>query len=309
MDATDATGAPARQRERQPRRVVWVAAVLLAVVAVLVSGYLAAVGVRGQLDARLRAAGGGANSALVVVEAEQLSLLREITFTTGVGAALATKDSVELNRLITPLQANSDVPMVDVVLPGGVVVLAVRSQGAPRPVAMRKDLPAIAESIAEAHGVRGGRFSEVVTLQRAPILLTIGPALKGTKAVGAVLVMTPLADVLSQLATQVGATLTAYGASGKPVATTTSSTPPALTRGAATSTLEGSGVWVRETSGHTREMIGRLVVDHRAAEVLGVSVHDDSVTTELLVDLCGLAGLLLAIAFVFALGVRRRQAK
>lgn len=293
-EAPMAPHAPAQERTQRDQRWVLVAAAVLAVIAVLVAGYLAAVGVRAQIDAHLRAGGAGANSGLLEIEAEQLSLLRELTFTKGVGAALAAKNSVELNRLVTPLQANSEVPMVDVVLPGGVVILAVRSRGAPRPVAVRRHLPAIRQAISTADGIRGGRFTEIVTLQRAPTLLTIGPALVGSQPVGAVLVMTPLSDVLARLATQVGSTLTAYNASGYPVATTSASTPPALTPSQARSTLHGAPVWVRETAGSTREMIGRLVVEHQAEEALGVSVHDDSFRTEFLVDVSGLVGLLLA---------------
>ncbi|MGH8979659.1 MAG: hypothetical protein ACRDWE_01370 [Acidimicrobiales bacterium] len=279
---------------------------MIAVAAVLVSGELAAEGVRAQLDDRIRAAGAGSNSALIEVEAEQLALLREITFTSGVGTEIQAKDSEALNRLVTPLQVNSGVPMVDVVRPGGVVVLAVRSAGAPRPVASRKGIRAIAQAIAGADGSRGGRFSVVTTLQRAPVLLTIGPVLNGSKAVGAVMVMTPLADVLARLSADVGATLTTYNLRGDATATTSRTNPAPLSRDQ-TAVFHRGSTTVRETSGGTREMLGRLVVDHTTGAILGVSIHDDSSETELAVDGIGLAGLLLA-GIALALVLRRRAA-
>lgn len=283
---------------------------VVAVAAVLVSGVLAAGEVTAQIDARLRAAGAGADTGLLAVESDQLSLLREIEFTSGLGAALAAKDSLALNRLVTPLQVNSGVPMVDVVRPGGVVILAVRSQGAPRPVATRKGVRAIRQAIDEAHGARGGRFTELTTLQRAPVLLTIGPVLLGDRAVGAVMVMSPLADVLGRLSAEVGTTLSAYNGRGDPVATTVRSDPTRLSP-PQDSVFRGGPVQVRQTAGDTREMLGRLIVDHNSAAILGVALRDDSSATELAVDGVGLLGLLVAGAIItglyVAFGLRRRS--
>lgn len=296
-DVRAAASARSRELRRRRRRQVTLAA-LLATIAVLLAGALAADGVRAQIDARLRAAGAGANSGLVSVESEQLSLLRAITFTTGVSAALSAHSSRQLDRLVTPLQVNSGVPMVDVVLPDGTVVLAVRSKGAPSPVATRRGLQALRRSLAGAHGNRGGRFTEVVTLQGAPTLLTIGPVVVGHKPVGAVLVMTPLADVLARLATEVGAVLTSYSPEGLPLATTARGTPPPLVPITASQLFNNGKVIIRETPGDTREAVGRLMVDHEAETLLGVAEPDDSLVTELLVDLCGLIGLVLAAALL-----------
>ena len=101
---------------------------VVAILAIVWAGQRATQGVRDNLDARLRDAGAGADAALVSLESEQLSALRAVTFTQGVGHALAVHDVRTLNRLVTPLQANSNVPMVDVVLPNGRVELAVRSR-------------------------------------------------------------------------------------------------------------------------------------------------------------------------------------
>ncbi|MHB1989075.1 MAG: hypothetical protein ACYCSF_14045 [Acidimicrobiales bacterium] len=281
-------------------------AIVCAVAAVLLAGILAGEGVRAQIDARLRAAGAGANTGLVLVESEQLSLLREISFTAGVGTALAARDSVVLDRLVTPLQVNSGVPMVDVVLADGQVILAVRSRGAPRPVASRKGLRVISRSLALAHGVRGGRFSEMLILRHDPTMVTVGPLLAGSRPVGVVLVMTPLADVLGRLGSEVRATLTAYSETGIPLATTSRSNPPPVNPETAAGIFAGRAVAVRETSGDTREALGRLIVDHGPVAVLGVSMHDDSVVTEIYVDACGGAGLVL-VALLFGVPAWRRR--
>jgi Double sensory domain of two-component sensor kinase len=265
---------------------------VVAVLAVFWAGQRATQGVRSNLDARLRDAGAGADAALVSLEAEQLSALRAVTFTQGVGSALAARDVKLLNRLVTPVQANSTVPMVDVALPDGRVELAVRSKGAPAPVASRAGLPAIAQALREAKGPRGGRFSEVVIFRSGPVLLTIGPVLDRSKTVGVVLAMTPLADALGRLAQQVGAGLTAYDAAGDPIATTAAFDPRPVPRVTAQALMGGGAIVTRTVHGSERELLGRLIVDHQAVEVLGVSLHDNSDATGWAVTLYAALGLI-----------------
>src|SRR5215475_2211226 len=146
-------------------RVYLILGLIVGVLAVVWAGQRAAQGVRDNLDARLRDAGAGADAAMVTLEAEQLSALRAITFTEGIGRAIAANDIKEVNRIVAPLHANSGVPMVDVVLPSGRVVLAVRSSGAPAPVASRRGMPALAHALARTGVRRSGRFSTVVVLR------------------------------------------------------------------------------------------------------------------------------------------------
>lgn len=265
---------------------------LVAVLAVLWAGQRATQGVRDNLDARLRDAGAGADAALVSLEAEQLSALRAVTFTQGVGHALAVHDVRLLNRLVTPVQANSTVPMVDVILPDGKVELAVRSKGAPAPVASRAGLPAIAQALKEAHGRRGGRFSEVVIFRSGPTLLTIGPVLDGSKAVGVALAMTPLADALGRLSQQVAVNLTAYDTAGAPIATTATFQPRAVARDTAQALIGGGAIVTRTVHGSDRELLGRLIVDHQPVAVLGVSLRDNSAATGRAVTLYAALGLI-----------------
>lgn len=305
---TETPPEPLNERRPRHRRARPILAAVLGAVAVLAAGWVAFIGVRAQVDARLIAAGAGANAGLISVESEQLTLLRALTFTAGAGAALATENAPQLNTLITPLQANSGVPMVDAVLPDGQVIFAVRSVGAPRPVSTRAGLPAIAQALRSARGAYGGRFSEIVTLREGPMLLTIGPALNGTQAVGVFMVMTPLADVLGRLSAQSGVSFTAYGTHGVPIATTEKGTPPAVALAQATQLMaEPNRVDFRASSGGSREALGRLIVLHRPESLLGAAVPDDSWETELWVDLLGAGGLAVVLVLLEAVPSWRRR--
>lgn len=278
--------------------------IAIAVAAVFWAGQRATDGVRANLDARLRDAGAGADAALVTLESEQLSTLRAITFTDGVGQALARRDPTTLNRLVVPLHANSNVPMVDVILPDGRVELAVRSQGAPAPVASRAGMPAIEQSMREARGNRGGRFTELVIFRSGPTIVTIGPLMYGRKAVGIVLVMTPLADALGRLSQEVGANLTAYTVEGFPIATTAVFRPRAVDRNMARALIGGAAISMRYVHENEREALGRLILDHQADAVLGASLTDNSPATGRAVRLYAALGLIGAVLIFVSFWVR-----
>lgn len=253
--------------------------VLVAILAVTWAAQRAGRGVRDNLDARLRDGGAGADAALVSVEAEQLSALRAITFTQGIARAIVDTDPATLNRLVTPLHANSDVPMVDVVRPDGRVLLAVRSKGAPRPVASRAGMPAVAQAMREARGARGGRFTELAIFKTGPTLVTVGAVMQQNAPVGVVLVMTPLADVLGRLSQDVRADLSVYTPNGVPIATTALQDPPGIDPTEARTLIGGGAIQMRTIHGDDREALGRLIVDHQPDAVLGVSLEDNSSVT------------------------------
>ena len=298
------TERPHTARLRRPRTQRWyerkalhaVAGLAVAVLTTVFAGQRATDGVRASLDDRLSRAGAGADAGLVGVESEQLSAVRAVAFTQGVPHALATLDGATLNRFVTPLQANSTVPMVDVVRPDGRVILAVRSRGAPQPVSSYRGLRLLRQSLDSANGPRGGRYTELVIFKSGPALVSIGPVMAGNTPVGAVLAMTPLADVLGRLSQEVGADLTAYDVDGFPVATTTTFRPKAIPRDAARSLIAGGAVETRYVWADHREKAGRLIVDHAAEAVLGVSLEDDSNVTGRSVSIYVALGLLATVA-------------
>lgn len=299
------TGVPWYRR----RRVHVTLGLIVAVLTAFWAGQRAAQGVRANLDAQLRGAGAGTVAGLVTVEAEQLSALRAATFTVGVGRALAMLDIATLNRLVAPVQANYNVPMIDVTLTDGRVVLAVRAKGAPLPTRSRAGLSALKEMLRQSSAPRGGRFSQVVILRSGPALLTIGPVKDGTRVVGAVLVMTPLADILGRLSQQVGTQLSAYSSNGTPIATTAPYQPKRIDRVTAHTLIAGGPIVMRYVHGSQREALGRLIVDHQPDAVLGTALQDNSWVTGRAVLLYVTVGLLctVLIAGSFSLRVVRRR--
>ncbi len=273
--------------------------ILVAIFTVYLAGQRATAGARAILDERLVQSGAGADAALIGIESEQLSAVRAVAFTQGVGAALIKRDGPALNPLVAPLQANSTVPMIDVVEPDGRVLLAVRSKGAPAPVASRKGLLALTQSLRQARGARGGRLSEIVIFRSGPTLLTIGPIVVGGTPVGAVLAMTPLADVLGRISQELNVELTAYDVTGDPVATTASFDPKALDPSTAQALIGGGAIVTRYSRSNHREKLGRLIVDHQPDAVLGVSLKDDSNRTGRMVSIYTAIGLLCA-SLIFA---------
>jgi hypothetical protein len=297
---------PSRVAEQPPlkrwymrRELHLVVGILVAILTVFLAGQRATNGARAVLDARLVDAGAGADAALVDIESEQLSAVRAVTFTAGVSQALAAHDGPKLNALVTPIQANMNIPMVDVVEPDGRVLLAVRSKGAPAPVASRKGLKALALAFKEARGPRGGRLSELVIYRSGPTLMTIGPILLDGKPVGAVLAMTPLADVLGRIAQEVNVELTAYDAIGDPIATTATFDPKAVPTTTAQTLMAGGPIVTRYDWRNHREKLGRLIVDHEPDAVLGVALADDSDVVGRWVSIYVAIGLLCA-AIIFA---------
>ncbi len=293
------------------RRVHVAGGLLVAILTAFFAGQRAAQGVRDGLDHRLRDAGAGSIAGLVVVESEQLSALRAGIFTVGVGPALASRDVATLNRLIAPVQANHNVSMLDVVLPDGRVVLAVRAKGAPLPVRSRTGMHALARSLAQARAGGSGRFSQLVYLRTGPTLLTIGPVRNGGRPVGAILVMTPLADVLGRLADQLDTHLNAYSSTGVPIATTSPYRPAALDPATARTLIAGGPVVTRYVHGNEREAVGRLIVAHQPNALLGIALEDSSWDTGRAVILYAAVGLLctivIAASFPLRIVFRRRD--
>src|SRR5665213_2994225 len=154
-----------------------------------------------------------------------------------------------------------------------------RAPRASRIACLIAGMPAIKQAMREARGARGGRFTELVIFRSGPTIVTIGPLLYAQKPVGVVLVMTPLADALGRLSQEVGTNLTAYAANGTPIATTAAFRPRSVEPDVARALVGGAAISIRYVHGNDREALGRLILDHQADAVLGVSLNDNSEAT------------------------------
>jgi hypothetical protein len=199
--------------------------------------------------------------------------------------------------------------MIDVVEPDGRVLFAVRSKGAPAPVASRAGLQALQLALSRARGKRGGRLGEIVIFRSGPTLLTISPIVLGTKPVGAVLAMTPLADVLGRIAQEVNVELTAYDSNGNPVATTARFDPKSIHADTARTLMGGGAIVTRYNWADHREKLGRLIVDHEPDAVLGVSLEDESGGTGRMVSIYTALGLLCTLGIFASLWARPRRTR
>jgi hypothetical protein len=310
---------PRRRGPERPTRWyrrTWVHALVgiaVAVLTVTFAGQRATDGVRAGLDDRLIEAGAGVDAGLVSVESEQLSAVRGVAFTVGMGDAVAAKNGALLNRLVTPLQANSTIPMVDITDANGRVLLAVRSKGAPEPSATHRGLRLLDQSLRAANGPFGGRFTELVIFRSGPTLTTISPIMVGNTPVGAVLAMTPLADALGRLSQETRVDITAYDPKGRPIATTAPFNPRPLDENTARALIAGGAVATRYVYADHREKLGRLIVEHTADAVLGVSLEDDSNVTGRAVSIYVALGLLATVVLIATFWARytrdRREAE
>ena len=124
------------------------------------------------------------------------------------------------------------------------------------------------------------------------------------QAVAVALAMTPLADALGRFSQQVGAALTAYDRKGRPLATTVAYQPQAVDPDAAQTLFAGGATVTRYLHGSEREMLGRLVLDHRPVAVLGTALDDNSEATGRAVFLYAAIGLLCVMLIVGSFSLR-----
>jgi hypothetical protein len=99
-------------------------------------------------------------------------------------------------------------------------------------------------------------------------------------------------------------TLTAYDTRGDPIATTAGWDPRPVDSDTAQSLTAGGAIVMRYVHGSQREALGRLIVDHQAASLLGVSLHDDSAATGRAVTLYAALGLIGTILIVVSFSLR-----
>jgi hypothetical protein len=298
---------------RERLRRCWPLLLALAVVAIVLvrsTGAVAAGEWRDSLDDRLAAAGAGTNAAMLDAERDHLAALRAFSFTSGLPEALDQLDIGAVERLLGPVDANLGVAMVDVLDASGRVVFAFRGDGQVPPIYRdRTDVGIVARALSGEPDQYGERFSTLLVTDEGALVASTGSVKVGDRVVGALLVMTPLADVLTASTNLHGSLLTVYsGDGGVPLATTAPVKPRSLPRSLhrllpaedlpATSSYEIPG-------GTAREQLGALVIRHEDVAWLGVAERDASgavgsqvsLLTALAILLCGGIIVVLTIAW------------
>jgi hypothetical protein len=273
------------EEDDERRRRPWVQlllAILVAILAIYWAGQTAARLWLEDLDKRLLDAGAGTNAAINKLERDQLSAYRGITYADGFAASLARYDARDIERRLTPVDANHGIPMIDIIDDQSRVVFAFRADGAVRPIyRARADISIVRQALAGETDQYGERFSDLLTTQEGPILATAGPVRLNGRVVGALLAMTPLDQVLSQSTNFHGSMLTGYSLDrGDPMATTTPIRPRTLgtdlrVRLAQTGELPYADRFKIAGKTH-REQIGAVTLRHRTVGFLGAALPDRS---------------------------------
>lgn len=164
---------------------------------------------------------------LVRRERQHLEVLRAITFTEGVAAAAAAGDTAQLERLVTPLAANSGTEFVEVLDGGGRQIIAFRlvdpaaltyallSEGS-----SRASWPLVQKVVEGQADEQGDKFADIVSTADGPIIYTAGPLRAGDDIVGIVLVGSHLNSFLTEAKATAFADVTVYGEDLQPIAST-----------------------------------------------------------------------------------------
>ena len=287
----------------------WLAIAFLIVVVLTVArftGNIAADRWQASLDEKLDQAGAGANAEMLDLERTHLTALRGFAFASGFPEALAALDIARIEQLLTPVDANLGVPMVDILDPEGRVVFAFRAEGEQPPIyRTRADVGIVARALRGEADEFGERYSTLLVSDEGPLVAGSSPVRVGDRVVGAVLVMTPLERVLD--AVQPGSFLTVYtGASGVPLATTAPVKPRTLPK-ALQHLLPAESLPVQSSydvpGGTAREQLGALVIRHQPIAWLGAAGLDRSDDIRFDVRLVTVLGLLATIALAVIITV------
>jgi len=200
-----------------------VAAVGTFVVTQLVAGSLEERFVNQLVDA-----GRVASDSVVRKEQKHLEVLRAMTFTEGVGDAVASKDIHTLNELLVPLAVNDQIDSVEVTDNLGRELFGFRHDKGSTDVrnytlTTGTDLstwPIVAQILAGRVDRLGDKFVMLVKEPNGYVFYTGGPIKQEERIVGAVLVGTYLDDLLADIKGEALADITLYDDKGKVLATT-----------------------------------------------------------------------------------------
>lgn len=276
---------PGDEEAAERRQRPWLALVIAVVVGVLatfLAGQTAARMWLEDLDARLLDAGAGANAHAVMVENEHLEAYRAIAYSEGFAADLQRYDVDAITERILPVDANHGIPMIDIIDDQNRVVFAFRAEGAIRPVYReRRSIEIVRKALAGERDEYGERFSSIIATDEGPLIATSGPVRDGDRVVGALLIMTPVDELLSQARNLHGAHVTAYSVDrGDPLATTTPIRPRTLDTPLRTTLAQPEELPYAtrlEVAGSPyREQIGNLTIRHRMGAFLGSALPDRS---------------------------------
>lgn len=169
-------------------------------------------------------AGRKANDAMVMIEEQQLATFRAMAFTQGVDKAVAEGDKAYLLQVLRPLQSNTGFPFVEVIDQRGVHLLSLYlredqvEEVAAEPGIGQQEL--VRKVLAWEKDDLGDKYTALVPTSRGTILYTAGPVRTSQKVVGAILVGTPLEEVLTRLNRAALAAITLYGENAEILGTT-----------------------------------------------------------------------------------------
>jgi class 3 adenylate cyclase len=182
-----------------------------------------------RFNAKLQDAGVAANATMVQMETEFLQTVRLMTNTEGVAEALQTQNVAKLEELLLPLQVNAKVDLVDVLLPNGSMLVALRSQELnievggqiSRLVDPRLGTQAVSRNVLTGvTDALGDKFAGIVATSWGNAIYIAAPVARDGQIHGAILIGTTLERALGRLSKEALASLVIYSADGKAVAAT-----------------------------------------------------------------------------------------
>ena len=286
---TAALSVPLRFKITIPYLVI---AILLASLATLLVSQSFARALQERFRSQLVDSATAANDVLLSVESAQLAGVRAIAYTAGVVEAVDAHDWNKLDAIIRPIVVNSHLTLVHVVDRNGLPVYGLRAlaQGyAENENASFAGWQPVARVLRREHDDLGDKYVGMVNAPWGLALYTVAPIKRDGEWIGAVLVGTPLHDVLAamQNGTQVGVTV--YQPNGQVALSTFTGgrAPPALD-GQLLGSLVQSGVNHLQSRALTvdgtsnNEAVGAMFLRGQPTGwFLGVTLPSSAVTNQL----------------------------
>lgn len=234
----------------------------------------------------LASAGRSANEAMVKIEANQLTVLRQMAFTVGVEEAIANGEAQTLQRLLAPISANANIPYVDVFNAASNQLLAIRQPELGADAAQRIDpdarnWPPVRAVLQRVVDDRGDKHAAIVYPPwGGALMVSAGPVTRDGQFVGAVVISLPLETVANRLSSEAGSkAITLYRPDGNVLMSSLVASQDALSSALSFAStqaevlMRGDTILVRRASLNERpfvEILGVLAVRREAVLLLGV---------------------------------------